>query len=73
MAAAFRILSTLFQSTKQLQNSDWLIPAGLIALSLVPTLRAIVRLVDVSGGVQTVENARFLAMPWPIALHILTP
>ncbi|MEP6762863.1 MAG: DUF2306 domain-containing protein [Gemmatimonadaceae bacterium] len=52
-------------------KKDWLIPAGLIALSLVPAAAGIARLAQLAGGANiTAENARFFAMPLPIILHI---
>jgi hypothetical protein len=51
-------------------RSGWLVPAGLVALSLVPALAGIMRLAQVAGGVVTAENARFLASPRSITLHI---
>jgi uncharacterized membrane protein len=52
-------------------KSDWLIPAGLIALSLVPAVAGIVRLSQLAGGAPiTAENARFFAAPLPVVLHI---
>lgn len=52
-------------------RSDWLIPAALIALSLVPALAGTVRLAQLAGGARiTAENARFFAMPLPVMLHI---
>jgi uncharacterized membrane protein len=53
-------------------RKDWLIPAGLIALSLVPALAGTARLVSLSGGDVTAQNARFFAAPGPVALHIIT-
>jgi uncharacterized membrane protein len=51
---------------------DWLIPAGLIALSLVPAVFGTVRLTQLAGGaVITRENARFFAAPLPVVVHIL--
>lgn len=47
-------------------------PALLVALSLVPVLAGTVRLVEVAGGVVTLENARFLTVPLPGLLHLLT-
>ena len=37
-------------------HRDWWIPASLLALTAVPTLAGVVRLVDLSGG-RTEENA----------------
>jgi uncharacterized membrane protein len=51
---------------------DWLIPAGLIALSLVPAIAGTVRLTQLAGGAAvTAENARFFAAPLPVVVHIL--
>jgi len=51
-------------------RSDWLVPTGLIVLSLVPALAGTARLAQIGGGQATAENARFLAAPVPIVLHI---
>ena len=52
-------------------RSDWLIPAGLIALSLVPAIAGTLRLAQLaSGAAVTAENARFFASPLPVVLHI---
>lgn len=53
-------------------RSDWLIPAALIGLSLVPAVAGVVRLTQLAGGAEiTPANARFFAMPLPVVLHIL--
>lgn len=53
-------------------QSDWLVPAGLIALSLIPVLASAVRLWEIGGSAPIKpENARFFAMPVPIVLHIV--
>jgi uncharacterized membrane protein len=55
-----------------LGRSDWLIPAMLILLSLVPAIFGTARLAELAGGVEiTPANARFFANPFPVALHIL--
>src|SRR5688572_26442575 len=52
-------------------KSDWLIPAGLIVLSLVPALAGTARLAQLAGGAEvTPENARFFAAPLPVVIHI---
>lgn len=52
-------------------KKDWLIPAGLIALSLVPAIAGSVRIAQLSSGAAvTPENARFFASPLPVLLHI---
>ncbi len=51
---------------------DWMVPAGLIALGLIPAIAGSVRLAEVASGADvTPENARFLASPLPVVLHVL--
>jgi uncharacterized membrane protein len=53
------------------RSSDWLVPAALILLSLVPALAGGVRLAQLAGGSAiTPENARFFAAPLPVVLHL---
>lgn len=52
-------------------RSDWLIPAGLVALSVVPAAAGVVRLSELAGGATiTPANARFFAAPLPVVVHI---
>jgi hypothetical protein len=52
-------------------RADWLVPTALVALSLVPSLAGIVRLVELAHGATiTPANARFFAAPWPIVAHV---
>lgn len=54
-------------------RADWLIPAGLIALALVPLVNSGLRLDMLArGGPVTPESARFFSAPIPIVLHIVT-
>lgn len=54
-------------------KSEWLIPAGLIALSVVPVVAGIFRLAQIGGGAEiTPDNARFFAAPLPVVLHIIS-
>lgn len=54
-------------------KSEWLIPAGLIALSVVPVVASAVRLVQLGSGAEiTPDNARFFAAPLPVVLHIIS-
>ena len=53
-------------------RAEWLVPAGLIALTLVPALFGVVRLNEIAAGAEmTAANERFLTAPLPIVLHIL--
>jgi uncharacterized membrane protein len=55
------------------RRSDWLIPAGLVLLSLMPAIGGTVRLADLGSGAEvTAANERFHAMPLPVVLHILS-
>ncbi|WP_341716184.1 DUF2306 domain-containing protein [Micromonospora sp. FIMYZ51] len=59
-------------SAKRLGRREWLIPAGLILLSLVPVVAGAVRVVQLSVGVAvTPENARFVGDPAPVVVHIV--
>lgn len=51
----------------------WLVPAGLIVLSLIPVIAGAVRLTQLAGGAEvTPANARFLASPLPVVVHIFS-
>jgi uncharacterized membrane protein len=53
--------------------AEWLVPAGLIALSFVPVLAGGVRMAQLAGGAAvTPDNARFFASPLPVVLHIIS-
>jgi len=52
---------------------QWLAPAGLILLSLIPILAGVARLTELTGGaVATEHNARFLDSPVPVVTHIVS-
>jgi hypothetical protein len=58
---------------KKLTKADWKVPALLLALSIVPTLGAVTRFMSVSGDAAvTPDNARFLAAPVPILIHVIS-
>jgi uncharacterized membrane protein len=51
---------------------DWPIVAALLALSAIPLLGGIARLIGLSGNpAVTPENARFVAAPAPVVIHIV--
>jgi uncharacterized membrane protein len=55
-----------------IKRADWLIPAGLIAFSLIPMLASAVRLWEIGSSAPiTPENERFLAAPFPLVLHVI--
>jgi uncharacterized membrane protein len=51
----------------------WRVVAGLILLSLIPVVAGAFRVTQLTGGVEvTPENARFVASPIPVVLHIVS-
>jgi uncharacterized membrane protein len=51
---------------------QWLVPAGLLLLSAVPVLAGAARLTELTGGAEvTADNARFLASPLPVLVHVV--
>lgn len=54
------------------RSKQWLIPAGLLALCFVPVVAGGSRLLELERGVVAPENARFLAHPVAIAIHIVS-
>jgi uncharacterized membrane protein len=55
------------------QKADWLVPTALLALGFIPMAAGTVRLLRLGSGVAiTPDNARFLAAPWPVVLHIVS-
>lgn len=51
----------------------WLVPTGLILLSLIPVLAAAARLTELTGSpVETPQNSRFLGSPIPVVTHIVS-
>lgn len=60
-------------TTYRLRKADYLVPAALLALSLIPTFGGIVRLMSVANDtVVTPDNARFLDAPGAVVIHALS-
>lgn len=54
------------------RKRQWLVPAGLIVLSLVPVIAGAVRVTELTAGAEvTAANARFVAAPIPVVSHII--
>src|SRR3979411_1261538 len=52
---------------------QWLPPVGLIVLSLIPVLAGAARLTELMGGPEiSANNARFVASPIPVTVHIVS-
>jgi uncharacterized membrane protein len=57
---------------KKVNKFEWLIPAALIILSLVPAFAGTARLIELSSDVKiTANNARFFDSPLPVTVHII--
>jgi len=61
-------------STKKRTNKrEWIIPVLLIVLSLVPVIAGAARLNELASNPQvTPDNARFIASPGPVVIHIVS-
>jgi uncharacterized membrane protein len=62
----------IMQFKRRLIRQGWPIAAGLLALSFIPVVAGVVRLVSLATGeTVTLANARFFAHPLPVQLHIV--
>ena len=53
-------------------RSEWLVPAGLLLLTIIPSLGGAARVTELaSDPVLTAENARFVTQPVPVLVHIV--
>lgn len=51
---------------------QWLVPVGLALLGVVPVLAGAARVTELTGGAEvTADNARFLASPVPVLVHVV--
>jgi uncharacterized membrane protein len=58
---------------KWLAKRDWLIPIGLLALGFVPIVAGTFRILQLSSDAASTPNdARFLASPLPVLIHIFS-
>ena len=60
------------RSRKTKGRAKWLVPVGLILLSVIPLAGGAFRLTELAGGAEiTPANARFFVSPLPVVLHIV--
>jgi len=60
-------------TTKQKNKNEWIIPILLIVLSLVPVIAGAARLNELASNPEiTPDNARFIASPQPVVIHIVS-
>ena len=58
--------------TRKRPKNPWLVPIGLILLSLVPVIAGVFRLTQLTFGAEITEaNARFFHSPVPVVVHII--
>jgi uncharacterized membrane protein YozB (DUF420 family) len=58
---------------RKLTKADFGVPALLLALSFIPTLGGVIRLMSVAGDTAiTPDNARFLAAPALVVIHVIS-
>lgn len=63
--------TTTISPTARRNRTGWILPAGLLLLSLVPILAGASRVAQLAGGAEvTSANQRFFDMPIPVVLHI---
>jgi hypothetical protein len=53
-------------------SNGWRLPVALLALTAIPFVAGMFRLTEVAGGSVTQENARLMARPLPLVMHIVT-
>lgn len=65
-------IATPTSGVKKRTKNQWLLPAGLILLSLVPVIAGAFRLTELTLGAGITEaNARFFHSPIPVVVHII--
>jgi uncharacterized membrane protein len=63
---------TSHTARRRVTPADWLVPAGLIALSLVPIAAGAARVSQLAAGAAvTADNVRFFDSPIPVIAHIV--
>jgi hypothetical protein len=53
-------------------RAGWLIPAGLLLLSILPLMGGTLRMLDLATGEPTPKSIRFFESPTPIVLHAIS-
>jgi uncharacterized membrane protein len=58
---------------KNATRIDWKVPLGLLLISAIPIAAGIARLMGLAGNPEvSTENARFVAAPLPVIVHVLS-
>jgi hypothetical protein len=65
-------MTTSQVTTKPPSRREWLVPAGLLLLAIIPALGGAVRVSELAADpALTPENARFVTQPIPVLVHIV--
>ncbi|GAA1873498.1 DUF2306 domain-containing protein [Myceligenerans crystallogenes] len=63
---------TTVPGSPRVRPADWLVPAGLVLVSVIPVLAGAARVGELAGEpAATEENARFVTAPVPVIVHIV--
>lgn len=66
-------MTTTLATRRPTTRRAWLVPTGLILLSVIPIIAGAFRLTELTGGaIPTPQNTRFLEAPIPIVTHIVS-
>lgn len=57
---------------RRIKNSEWLVPAALLFLSLIPVIAGSFRMTQLSKGVVVPETERFYSSLVPMFIHIIS-
>ena len=52
-------------------RTEWLVPAALVLLALIPVIAGMAHLTDLATGAATPSTARFHAAPLPVIIHLI--
>jgi len=64
--------TTIARPTRQASRAGWLVPVGLILLTLIPIVAGAARVTELTGAPAiTADNARFVTSPIPVIVHIV--
>ena len=64
--------TTIARPTRQTSRAGWLVPVGLILLTLIPIIAGAARVSELSGAPAiTADNARFVTSPIPVIVQIV--
>ena len=70
--ARYMTTTTVRTTRARAGRNEWLVPAGLLLLTIIPSLGGAARVAELaSDPTVTAENARFVTQPLPVLVHIV--